>query len=182
MAALWKLPIVTRTTVTPVTEISRGLGADRFLETRRVSFAIPGEPVDGMDVRSVHAARQSAFEHARTGKGPYILEMHTYRYRGHSMSDPAKYRSKDEVTRVREKQDPIDLVRRRLLEKWKLSEDELKAMDSEARETVNVAADFATNDPEPDPSELYTESCSDVVGCLRLRTGSRASALQGTGR
>ncbi|WP_439848771.1 thiamine pyrophosphate-dependent enzyme [Sinorhizobium meliloti] len=73
------------------------------------------------------------------------------------MSDPAKYRSKDEVTRVREKQDPIDLVRRRLLEKWKLSEDELKAMDSETRETVNVAADFATNDPEPDPSELYTE-------------------------
>ncbi|WP_411756105.1 LysR family transcriptional regulator, partial [Sinorhizobium meliloti] len=99
MAALWKLPIVTRTTVTPVTEISRGLGADRFLETRRVSFAIPGEPVDGMDVRSVHAARQSAFEHARTGKGPYILEMHTYRYRVRSMK-PKRDRSMD-INQVR---------------------------------------------------------------------------------
>ncbi|TWA26197.1 dehydrogenase E1 component [Sinorhizobium medicae] len=159
MAALWKLPIVyviENNRYAMGTEMSRASAQTDFFK-RGVSFSIPGEPVDGMDVRAVCAADQGAIEHARTGKGPYILEMDTYRYRGHSMSDPAKYRSKDEVTRVREKQDPIDLVRRRLLENWKLSEDELKAMDSETRETVNVAADFSTNDPEPDPSELYTE-------------------------
>jgi pyruvate dehydrogenase E1 component alpha subunit len=83
--------------------------------------------------------------------------MQTYRYRGHSMSDPAKYRTKDEVTRMREEHDPIEQVRRRLLESWKLSEDELKAIDSRVREIVNEAAEFATHDPEPDPSELYTD-------------------------
>jgi pyruvate dehydrogenase E1 component alpha subunit len=96
-------------------------------------------------------------EHARTGKGPYILEMMTYRYRGHSMSDPAKYRSKDEVQRMREEHDPIEQVRGRLLRDWSVGEDELKAIDQKIREIVNDAADFATQDQEPDVSELYTD-------------------------
>jgi pyruvate dehydrogenase E1 component alpha subunit len=105
----------------------------------------------------VKAAGEKAVQWCREGNGPYILEMHTYRYRGHSMSDPAKYRTKDEVTRMREEYDPIEQVRRRLLESWKLSEDELKAIDSKVREIVNEAAEFATHDPEPDPAELYTD-------------------------
>ncbi len=124
---------------------------------RGVSFNIPGEQVDGMDVRAVRAAGQRAIDFARSGKGPYILEMMTYRYRGHSMSDPAKYRSKDEVQRMREEHDPIEQVRARLLREWGVAEDELKGIDAKVREIVNDAAEFATHDPEPDPSELYTD-------------------------
>ena len=109
-----------------------------------------------MDVRAVREAASRAIEHARTGKGPYILEMQTYRYRGHSMSDPAKYRSKDEVQRMREEHDPIEQVRARLTREHKLGEDELKAIDAKVREIVNDAAEFATHDPEPDVSELFT--------------------------
>ena len=83
--------------------------------------------------------------------------MQTYRYRGHSMSDPAKYRSKDEVQKMREERDPIEQVRKRLLEQWGFKEDELKAADAKVREIVNEAAEFATNDPEPDPAELWTD-------------------------
>ncbi len=159
MAQLWKLPVVyviENNRYAMGTAVSRASAQTDFSK-RGVSFGIPGEQVDGMDVRAVYAAGQRAIEHARTGKGPYILEMQTYRYRGHSMSDPAKYRTKDEVTRMREEHDPIEQVRRRLLESWKLSEDELKAIDSRVREIVNEAAEFATHDPEPDPSELYTD-------------------------
>jgi pyruvate dehydrogenase E1 component alpha subunit len=138
------------------TSVSRASAQTDFSK-RGVSFGIPGEQVDGMDIRAVYSAGQRAIEHARTGKGPYILEMQTYRYRGHSMSDPAKYRTKDEVARMREEHDPIEQVRRRLLESWKLSEDELKVIDGRVREIVNEAAEFATHDPEPDPSELYTD-------------------------
>src|SRR3954465_10430273 len=159
MAELWKLPVVyviENNRYAMGTSVSRASAQTDFSK-RGVSFNIPGEQVDGMDVRAVYAAGLRAIEHARTGKGPYILEMMTYRYRGHSMSDPAKYRTKDEVARMREEHDPIEQVRRRLLESWKLSEDELKAIDSKVREIVNEAAEFATHDPEPDPSELYTD-------------------------
>jgi pyruvate dehydrogenase E1 component alpha subunit len=122
-----------------------------------VSFNIPGEQVDGMDVRAVREAGSRAIDFARSGQGPYILEMMTYRYRGHSMSDPAKYRNKDEVARMREERDPIEQVRRRLLEQHKMSEDEVKKIDGKVRETVNEAAEFATHDPEPDPGELWTD-------------------------
>ena len=94
---------------------------------------------------------------ARAGKGPYILEMLTYRYRGHSMSDPAKYRTREEVERVREERDPIERVRRRVLENGTVKEDELKAIDAEIRATVTAAAEFAQNDPEPDVKELWTD-------------------------
>ena len=109
-----------------------------------------------MDVRAVKAAGDKAVAHCRAGNGPYILEMQTYRYRGHSMSDPAKYRTREEVDKMRNDQDPIEQVRQRLL-RLKMTEDDLKKIDAEVREIVNAAADFAQNDPEPDPSELYTD-------------------------
>jgi len=138
------------------TSVNRASAQTDF-SRRGVSFNIPGEQVDGMDVRAVREAGLRAIEHARSGKGPYILEMQTYRYRGHSMSDPAKYRSKDEVQRMREEHDPIEQVRARLIRDFKIGEDELKAIDAKVREIVNDAAEFATHDPEPDPSELYTD-------------------------
>jgi pyruvate dehydrogenase E1 component alpha subunit len=113
--------------------------------------------VYGMDVRAVREAGARAIEHARSGKGPYILEMMTYRYRGHSMSDPAKYRTKEEVERYRVEHDPIEMVRERILARKFGDEDSLKKMEQEIRAIVNDAAEFATNDPEPDVSELYTD-------------------------
>jgi len=110
-----------------------------------------------MDVRACRAAGEKVAAHARAGQGPYILEMLTYRYRGHSMSDPAKYRTREEVERVREQQDPIERVRKRLLDGRLASEDELKAIDAEIRQVVTAAVEFAQNDPEPDPSELWTD-------------------------
>ena len=159
MAELWKLPVVyviENNRYAMGTSVNRASAQTDFSK-RGISFNIPGEQVDGMDVRAVYAAAQRAIQWCRDGKGPYILEMQTYRYRGHSMSDPAKYRSKDEVQKMREERDPIEQVRRRLLEDWKVSEDELKAIDGKVREVVNQAAEFATNDPEPDPSELWTD-------------------------
>jgi pyruvate dehydrogenase E1 component alpha subunit len=159
MAELWKLPVVyviENNRYAMGTSVARSSAQTDFSK-RGVSFNIPGEQVDGMDVRAVKAAGERAIAFARSGKGPYILEMQTYRYRGHSMSDPAKYRTRDEVQRMREEHDPIEQVRRRLLEEHKLSEDELKAVDAKVRTVVNEAAEFATNDPEPDPSELWTD-------------------------
>ena len=159
MAELWKLPVVyviENNRYAMGTAVSRASAQTDFSK-RGISFNIPGEQVDGMDVRAVRDAAERAIQWCRDGKGPYILEMQTYRYRGHSMSDPAKYRSKDEVQKMREEHDPIEQVRARLLSAWKLTEDELKAFDAEVREVVNEAAEFATHDPEPDPSELWTD-------------------------
>ncbi|WP_349371754.1 pyruvate dehydrogenase (acetyl-transferring) E1 component subunit alpha [Salinarimonas sp.] len=159
MAALWKLPVVyiiENNRYAMGTSVTRSAAQSDFSK-RGLSFGIPGEQVDGMDVRAVRAAGERAMQHARSGEGPYILEMLTYRYRGHSMSDPAKYRTKDEVARMREEHDPIEQVRRRLLGDFKVPEDELKSIDGAIRKIVNEAADFATNDAEPDPSELFTD-------------------------
>ncbi|MFO1151284.1 MAG: pyruvate dehydrogenase (acetyl-transferring) E1 component subunit alpha [Alsobacter sp.] len=159
MAELWKLPVVyviENNRYAMGTAVSRASAQTDFSK-RGQSFNIPGEQVDGMDVRNVYDAAQRAIRWCREGKGPYILEMQTYRYRGHSMSDPAKYRSKDEVQKMREERDPIEQVRRRLLEQWGMKEDELKAADARVREIVNEAAEFATNDPEPDAAELWTD-------------------------
>ena len=138
------------------TAVSRS-SAQQDFSKRGISFNIPGEQVDGMDVRAVAAAGAKALEWARSGKGPYILEMQTYRYRGHSMSDPAKYRSKEEVQKMREEHDPIEQVRGRLLREKFATEDELKDIDAKVRAIVAEAAEFASNDPEPDPSELWTD-------------------------
>ncbi|HVL70931.1 MAG TPA: pyruvate dehydrogenase (acetyl-transferring) E1 component subunit alpha [Beijerinckiaceae bacterium] len=159
MAALWKLPVVyiiENNRYAMGTAVSRASAQTDFSK-RGLSFNIPGEQVDGMDVRAVREAGQRAIDYARGGQGPYILEMMTYRYRGHSMSDPAKYRTKDEVARMREEHDPIEQVRRRLLDQWKVGEDALKKIDGKVREIVNEAAEFATHDPEPDVSELWTD-------------------------
>src|SRR3954454_12566812 len=159
MAELWKLPVVyiiENNRYAMGTSVTRSSALTDFSK-RGDSFNIPGEQVDGMDVRAVKAAGDAAVAWCRAGKGPYILEMQTYRYRGHSMSDPAKYRSKEEVQKMREEHDPIEQVRARLLKSGHSSEDELKQIDGKIRAVVAEAAEFATHDPEPDPSELWTD-------------------------
>ncbi|MDX8464320.1 pyruvate dehydrogenase (acetyl-transferring) E1 component subunit alpha [Mesorhizobium sp. VK23B] len=159
MASLWKLPviyIIENNRYAMGTSVSRS-SAETDFSNRGASFKIPGIQVDGMDVRAVKAAGDVATEWCRAGNGPLILEMQTYRYRGHSMSDPAKYRSKEEVQKMRSEHDPIEQVRVRLMDKKWASEDELKAIDKEVRDVVADAAEFAQNDAEPDPSELWTD-------------------------
>src|SRR5262245_11618241 len=158
MAALWKLPVIY---VIENNRYGMGTSVERASAVTELyrhgeSFGIPGERVDGMDVVAVKAAGEKAVEHARNG-GPYILEMQTYRYRGHSMSDPAKYRSKEEVDKYRNERDPIDHVRKLLLDGKVTDEAALKAVDAEIRRSVNDAAEFAQHSPEPDPSELWTD-------------------------
>ncbi|MEO0617834.1 MAG: pyruvate dehydrogenase (acetyl-transferring) E1 component subunit alpha, partial [Pseudomonadota bacterium] len=160
MASLWQLPsifIIENNRYAMGTSVERAAAKSEEMFARGAAFGIPGEQVDGMDVRAVRAAGEKAVSHARSGSGPYILEMQTYRYRGHSMSDPAKYRTRDEVTKTREERDPIERVRKRLIEMHDVSEDALKSIDKDIRSTVNAAAEFAQNDPEPDVSELWTD-------------------------
>jgi pyruvate dehydrogenase E1 component alpha subunit len=159
MAQLWKLPVVyviENNRYAMGTSTARSTAQADFSK-RGASFGIPGIQVDGMDVRAVKAAADEAIEHCRSGKGPMILEMLTYRYRGHSMSDPAKYRSKDEVQKMRSESDPIEQVRQRLLEKGWATEEDLKAFDKDVRDIVADSADYAQSQPEPDASELYTD-------------------------
>ncbi len=159
IAELWKLPVVfviENNRYAMGTAVTRA-SAQQDFSKRGVSFNIPGAQVDGMDVRAVKDAGERAVAWCRAGKGPFILEMMTYRYRGHSMSDPAKYRTREEVEKVRADQDPIEQVRVRLIDTKRATEDELKKIDAQVRAVVNDAAEFATNDPEPDPSELWTD-------------------------
>jgi len=158
MAQLWGLPIIfviENNQYAMGTSVNRSSAEDQ-LYRRGESFRIPGLQVDGMDVLAVRGAAERALEWVRGGKGPILLELKTYRYRGHSMSDPAKYRSREEVQAVREKSDPIEAAKREL-EKVGLSEDELKAIDKEIKAIVAEAADFAEQAPEPEASELYTD-------------------------
>jgi pyruvate dehydrogenase E1 component alpha subunit len=127
------------------------------LYRRGESFRVPGLQVDGMDVQAVRGAAQVAVDWVRSGKGPMLLELKTYRYRGHSMSDPAKYRSREEVQAMREKSDPIEQVKREIIEGGHADEAALKKIDREVREIVDAAADFAETAPEPDAAELYTD-------------------------
>jgi pyruvate dehydrogenase E1 component alpha subunit len=159
MAALWKLPVVyviENNKYGMGTSVERA-SAHKDLHEMGAGFGIPGDQVDGMDVEAVQEAGRKATEHARAGKGPYLLEMQTYRYRGHSMSDPAKYRTKEEVARMRNEHDPINTLRDRMLAAKLLDEDAFKQIDREVKEIVTEAAEFAQNSPEPDPSELYTD-------------------------
>ncbi|MET3667303.1 pyruvate dehydrogenase (acetyl-transferring) E1 component subunit alpha [Caulobacter sp. 1776] len=158
MAQLWKLPVVyviENNQYAMGTSVERAASETAF-HKRGVSFRIPGEEVDGMDIVAVREAGARASEHARSGQGPYILEMKTYRYRGHSMSDPAKYRTKEEVDEVKTTRDPIDHIKERLA-KAGVTEDDLKGVDAEVKRIVAEAAEFARTSPEPDPSELYTD-------------------------
>jgi pyruvate dehydrogenase E1 component alpha subunit len=159
MAELWKLPVVfviENNRYAMGTSVTRSSAQTDFSK-RGVSFNIPGSKVDGMDVRAVKAAAEEATAWCRAGKGPIILEMMTYRYRGHSMSDPAKYRTKEEVDKMRTEHDPIEQVRKRLMDRKWASEEELKKIDAAVRATVNEASEFATHDPEPEAAELYTD-------------------------
>lgn len=159
MASLWKLPviyIIENNRYAMGTSVQRSSAQTNFSQ-RGASFNIPGMHVDGMDVRAVKSAGDHAVEWVRGGNGPIILEMETYRYRGHSMSDPAKYRTKDEVQKMRAEQDPIEQVKQRVIANKHATEDELKDIDKKIREIVGKSAEFAQSDPEPDPSELYTD-------------------------
>ena len=159
MASIWKLPVVfviENNQYAMGTAVKRA-SSETHLHKRGASFGIPGEEVDGMDVEAVKAAAAKAVKHARDGKGPYILEMKTYRYRGHSMSDPAKYRTREEVDDIRSHHDPIDLIKKRLIDAGHATEDELKELDKDVKKIVSDAAEFAKESPEPDPAELYTD-------------------------
>ena len=159
MAELWKLPviyIIENNQYAMGTSVARSSALQDFSK-RGVSFNIPGVQVDGMDVEAVEAAGKEALAYCRSGKGPIILEMKTYRYRGHSMSDPAKYRTREEVEQVRENRDPIDHFGKKLIQRGVATENDLKMMDNEIKQTVIASAEFATNSPEPGPAELYTD-------------------------
>ncbi|MBS0124260.1 pyruvate dehydrogenase (acetyl-transferring) E1 component subunit alpha [Thetidibacter halocola] len=159
MAALWKLPVIF---VVENNQYAMGTAQARSTSSpdiyhRGQAFDIPGEMVDGMDVLAVRDAGERAVAHCRSGAGPYILEIKTYRYRGHSMSDPAKYRTREEVQKMREERDPIDHVRDLLLQGKHATEDDLKAIDREIKKVVSDAADFARESPEPPLDELWTD-------------------------
>ena len=158
MAELWKLPIIfviENNQYAMGTSVNRASAEDQ-LYRRGESFRIPGMQVDGMDVLAVRGAAEAALEWVRAGKGPVLMELKTYRYRGHSMSDPAKYRTKEEVDEVKTTRDPIDHIKERLA-KAGVTEDDLKGVDAEVKRIVAEAAEFARTSPEPDPSELYTD-------------------------
>ncbi len=159
MASLWQLPvlfIIENNQYAMGTSLKQASSAPA-LHTRGAAFNIPGKVVDGMDVLAVKAAGEKAAAHCRSGRGPFLLEVSTYRYRGHSMSDPAKYRTREEVQKVREESDPIDRVRKLLLQANHSDENELKAIDREIKSAVNDAASFAKDSPEPAETELWTD-------------------------
>ena len=159
MAQLWKLPvifIIENNQYAMGTSVTRS-HSETHLYRRGASFGIPGAEVDGMDVLAVREAGRDAMEHARSGEGPFVLEMKTYRYRGHSMSDPAKYRTREEVEDVREHNDPIKRCEQRIFDNDFADEASLKAIDKEIRAIVKEAADFSLESPEPAPRELYTD-------------------------
>jgi pyruvate dehydrogenase E1 component alpha subunit len=158
MAALWKLPVVF---VIENNKYGMGTSCARHaageLYKRGEAYGIPGKKVDGMNVLKVREAADEAIEHARSGKGPVVLEMETYRYRGHSMSDPAKYRTKEEVEEWRSKHDPIETLRELMTKEKLLGEDGFKVIEREVKDIVTEAAEFSQSSPEPDPSELWTD-------------------------
>ncbi|TCL09188.1 pyruvate dehydrogenase E1 component alpha subunit [Shimia isoporae] len=159
MAALWDLPCIF---VIENNQYAMGTAQARSTSSQDIykrgeAFGIPGEMVDGMDVLAVKDAGERAVKHCRSGKGPYILEVKTYRYRGHSMSDPAKYRTREEVQKMREERDPIEHVRQLLLTGKHASEEDLKSIDKDIKAIVNASADFAKESPLPDESELWTD-------------------------
>jgi len=159
MAALWKLPVIF---VIENNQYAMGTAQERStsspeIYTRGDAFGIKGEAVDGMDVVAVRDAGKKAAAHCRAGKGPYILEIKTYRYRGHSMSDPAKYRTREEVQRMRAQRDPIEAVRTLLVSQKHSTEEEIKIIDKEIKEIINACAEYAKESREVSAEELWTD-------------------------
>ncbi len=163
LAALMKLPVlfvIENNKYGMGTSVERS-SASHDLSKNGAPWGIPGAQVDGMDVEAVHAAAKAAIAHCRAGAGPYLLEMKTYRYRGHSMSDPAKYRSREEVQKMRSERDCIDHARQHLADLG-IEEGELKAIDDAVKKQIQEAADFAQASPEPDPAELWTDVLAEA--------------------
>ena len=158
MAALWDLPVLY---VIENNQYGMGTSTKRHaageLYKRGEPYGIPGERIGGNDVLEVQAAARQALDHVRSGKGPYVLEIMTYRFRGHSMSDPGKYRSKEEVDKAKAERDPIEILRRVMEEKAGFKEDDFKAIEKDVKSVINEAAEFAQQSPEPDPSQLWTD-------------------------
>jgi pyruvate dehydrogenase E1 component alpha subunit len=182
MASLWKLPVVfvvENNQYAMGTSIKRAKAGTELCH-RGEAFGIPGMQVDGMDVEKVYAASQEAVEHCRSGNGPILVEMQTYRYRGHSMSDPAKYRSKDEVQKMRAEHDPIDHLRATITDRGVADDDTLKQIDKDVKSEVAEAAEFAQTCPEPDLSELMTDIYIDApagkAGGDGVSAGARGDA------
>jgi len=164
LAVLFKLPcifIIENNKYGMGTSVERA-SASRDLSQNGAAWGIPGEQVNGMDVASVREAGERAVAHCRAGKGPYLLEMKTYRYRGHSMSDPAKYRTREEVQKMRETSDCIETARKALLDDFGVTEADLKVIDDEVKAIVQDSADFAQESPEPPESELMTDILVEV--------------------
>jgi pyruvate dehydrogenase E1 component alpha subunit len=165
MASLWRLPVIyviENNQYAMGTSVARS-SAFTELAKRGEAMAIPGRQVDGMDVLAVRQAADAAVAHVRANKGPIILEMKTYRYRGHSMSDPAKYRTKEEVQKVRQERDPIEALRERILAAGAADEAALKEIDRKIKAVITEAAEFAQQSPEPDEAELYTDVLVDAA-------------------
>ena len=159
MAALWKLPVIF---VIENNQYAMGTAQERStsspeIYTRGEAFGIKGESVDGMDVIAVKTAGEKAADYCRAGKGPYILEIKTYRYRGHSMSDPAKYRTREEVQKMRAQRDPIEAVRTLLISEKHATDEEIKTIDKEIKEIINACAEYAKDSPEVSAEELWTD-------------------------
>ena len=159
MAALWKLPVIF---VIENNQYAMGTAQERStsspeIYTRGEAFGIKGEAVDGMDVIAVKTAGDKAADYCRAGKGPYILEIKTYRYRGHSMSDPAKYRTREEVQKMRAQRDPIEAVRTLLISEKHAIDEEIKTIDKEIKEIINACAEYAKDSPEVSEEELWTD-------------------------
>ncbi len=160
MAALWQLPVIfviENNRYGMGTSVERAAAHAQELYHRGQAYGIPGQQVDGMNVLAIYEAGKDVIAKVKAGEGPHIMEMQTYRYRGHSMSDPAKYRTREEVQKYRGERDPIENLKHRILEARMMTEDDLKAMDKVVKEEVADAADFAQSSPEPDPAELWTE-------------------------
>ncbi|MBR9823613.1 MAG: pyruvate dehydrogenase (acetyl-transferring) E1 component subunit alpha [Rhodobacteraceae bacterium] len=165
MAAIWKLPVIF---VIENNQYAMGTAQKRSTSSAEIykrgePFGIPGQLVDGMDVLAVKEAGEKAVAHCRSGEGPYILEVKTYRYRGHSMSDPAKYRTREEVQNMREKHDPIENIRQMLVDGKHASEEDLKEIDKTIKDIVNKSADFAKESPEPALEELWTDIYAEEI-------------------
>ena len=159
MAALWKLPVIF---VIENNQYAMGTAQERStsspeIYTRGEAFGIKGEAVDGMDVIAVKTAGDKAADYCRAGKGPYILEIKTYRYRGHSMSDPAKYRTREEVQKMRAQRDPIEAIRTLLVSEKHATDEEIKTIDKEIKEIINACAEYAKDSPEVSAEELWTD-------------------------
>ena len=160
MAALWQLPVIfviENNRYGMGTSVERAAAHAQELYHRGQAYGIPGQQVDGMDVIAVYEAGKEVIAKVKAGEGPHIMEMQTYRYRGHSMSDPAKYRTREEVQKYRSERDPIENLKSRILEAKMMSEEDFKRVDREIKEIIADAADFAQSSPEPDPAELWTE-------------------------